>query len=120
MGSLIYLIPLFGVVGLLYMFLLQTWVKQQDAGNEQMRSIANHIAEGAMAFLKAEYRVLAIFVVIASALLFLLSMQVETSHPLIVVAFIIGAVFSATAGNMGMRIATKANVRTTQAASSAG
>jgi K(+)-stimulated pyrophosphate-energized sodium pump len=116
MGSLIYLIPLFGVVGLLYMFLLQTWVKQQDAGNEQMRSIANHIAEGAMAFLKAEYRVLAIFVVIASALLFLLSMQVETSHPLIVVAFIIGAVFSATAGNMGMRIATKANVRTTQAA----
>jgi K(+)-stimulated pyrophosphate-energized sodium pump len=116
MSNLVYILPLFGVVGLLYMVVLQNWVTKQDAGDERMRFIAGNIADGAMAFLKAEYRVLAIFVAIASVLLFWLSTQVETSHPLIVVAFIIGAVFSAVAGNMGMRIATKANVRTTQAA----
>jgi len=98
------------------MFILQSWVIKQDTGNDKMRFIADAIADGAMAFLKAEYRVLAIFVAVASGLLFWLSTQVETSHPLIVLAFIIGAVFSAAAGNMGMRIATKANVRTTQAA----
>jgi K(+)-stimulated pyrophosphate-energized sodium pump len=116
MDNLIYILPLFGVVGLIYMAYLQNWVTKQDAGDERMQFIAKNIADGAMAFLKAEYRVLAIFVVIASALLFWLSMSVETSHPLLVLAFIIGAVFSAVAGNMGMRIATKANVRTTQAA----
>ncbi|MEO6037977.1 MAG: sodium-translocating pyrophosphatase, partial [Saprospiraceae bacterium] len=116
MDSLIYLIPLFGVIGLVYMFVLQSWVNKQDAGDGSMQEIAKAIAEGALAFLKAEYRVLAIFVVIASALLGWLSTQVETSHPLIVLAFIIGAFFSALAGNMGMRVATKANVRTTQAA----
>lgn len=76
------------------MAILQSWVVKQDAGDEKMRSIANHIADGAMAFLKAEYRVLSIFVLIASAALGWLSMQVTTSHPLIVVAFIIGALFS--------------------------
>jgi len=116
MSSLIYLVPLFGLIGLVYMFILQSWVIKQDTGNDKMRFIADAIADGAMAFLKAEYRVLAIFVAVASGLLFWLSTQVETSHPLIVLAFIIGAVFSAAAGNMGMRIATKANVRTTQAA----
>ncbi len=116
MDSLIYLIPLFGVVGLVYMFVLQNWVNKQDAGDGTMQEIAKAIAEGALAFLKAEYRVLGIFVVIASALLFWLSTQVDTSHPLIVLAFVIGAFFSALAGNMGMRVATKANVRTTQAA----
>ena len=98
------------------MFVLQNWVNKQDAGDGTMQEIAKAIAEGALAFLKAEYRVLAVFVLIASALLAWLSTQVETSHPLIVVAFIIGAFFSALAGNMGMRVATKANVRTTQAA----
>ncbi len=116
MDSLIYLIPLFGVVGLVYMFVLQNWVNKQDAGDGTMQEISKAIAEGALAFLNAEYRVLGIFVVIASILLGWLSTQVETSHPLIVVAFIIGALFSALAGNMGMRVATKANVRTTQAA----
>jgi len=116
MDSLIYLIPLFGVVGLVYMFVLQNWVNKQDAGDGTMQEIAKAIAEGALAFLKAEYRVLAIFVVIASILLAWLSTQVDTSHPLIVLAFVIGAFFSALAGNMGMRVATKANVRTTQAA----
>jgi K(+)-stimulated pyrophosphate-energized sodium pump len=116
MGSLVYLLPLFGVVGLVYMFVLQGWVTKQDAGDEKMRGIAANIADGAMAFLKAEYRVLAIFVVIASVLLGGLSTVVTTSHPLIVVSFVMGALFSVLAGFLGMRIATKANVRTTQAA----
>ncbi len=116
MSSLVYLLPLFGVVGLLYMTVLQAWVKKQDAGDDKMRSIATHIADGAMAFLKAEYRVLAIYVVVAGLLLGWQSMVVTTSHPLIVVAFVIGAAFSVLAGYSGMRIATKANVRTTQAA----
>lgn len=116
MSSLVYILPLFGVVALIYMFVLQSWVSKQDAGDEKMQGIAKNIADGAMSFLKAEYRVLAVFVVIASGLLFWLTTQVSTSHWLIVVAFIIGAFFSALAGNMGMRVATKANVRTTQAA----
>ncbi len=116
MSTLVYLLPLFGVAGLLYMLILQNWVKKQDAGDDKMGSIAAHIADGAMAFLKAEYRVLAVYVVIAGALLGWLSTQVTTSHPLIVVAFVIGATFSVLAGLFGMRIATKANVRTTQAA----
>jgi K(+)-stimulated pyrophosphate-energized sodium pump len=98
------------------MFFLQKWVAKQDAGDDKMQGIAKHIADGAMAFLKAEYRILGIYVVIAGALLGWLSTQAETSHPLIVVAFVIGAFFSALAGNLGMRVATKANVRTTQAA----
>ncbi len=116
MSSLIYVLPFFGVVGLIYMFLLQGWVTKQDAGDEKMQGIAKNIADGAMAFLKAEYRVLAIFVLVASVLLGWLGTQVTTSHPLIVFAFVIGALFSVLAGFMGMRIATKANVRTTQAA----
>lgn len=111
-----YILPLFGVVGLLYMAYLAMWVNKQDAGDEKMQGISKSIQEGAMAFLKAEYRILAIFVVIASVALFGISQIVETSHWMIVIAFIIGAVFSALAGNIGMRIATKSNVRTTQAA----
>ncbi len=116
MGSLVYLLPIFGVVGLLYMFILQTWVIKQDAGDAKMQGIAKNIADGAMAFLKAEYRVLAIFVVVAGALLGFQTTLVDTSHWLIVVAFVIGALFSVLAGFFGMRIATKANVRTTHAA----
>jgi K(+)-stimulated pyrophosphate-energized sodium pump len=116
MDSLLYILPLFGVLALVYMFFQAIWVTKQDAGNEKMRSISDAIAEGAMSFLKAEYRVLAIFVVVAGAALGFLSLQVETSHPLIVLSFVVGAFFSALAGFLGMRIATKANVRTTQAA----
>ncbi|MBL7825319.1 MAG: sodium-translocating pyrophosphatase [Saprospiraceae bacterium] len=116
MNSLVYFLPIFGVIGLVYMFFLQKWVTKQDAGDSKMQGIADAIASGAMAFLKAEYRILAIYVVIAGALLGWLSTQVDRSHPLIVVAFIIGALFSVMAGFFGMRIATKANVRTTQAA----
>jgi K(+)-stimulated pyrophosphate-energized sodium pump len=116
MSSLVYFLPIFGVIGLIYMFFLQNWVVKQDAGDSKMQGIAKNIADGAMAFLKAEYRILAIYVVVAGILLGWLSTQVESSHPLIVVAFVIGALFSVLAGFFGMRIATKANVRTTQAA----
>ena len=92
------------------------WVRKQDAGEAKMAEIAQHIHEGALAFLNAEYRILAIFVVVAGALLGFVSSIVETTEIYIVAAFVIGAVFSALAGNIGMRIATKANVRTTQAA----
>ena len=92
------------------------WVKKQSAGDEKMQGIAKNIKEGAMAFLSAEYRLLAIFVVIASAALFGISQVVETTSWLIVPAFVVGAIFSAVAGNIGMRIATDANVRTTEAA----
>lgn len=116
MSSLVYALPFFGFIGLVYMFILQNWVTKQDAGDEKMQGIAKNIADGAMAFLKAEYRILAIYVVVATALLVWLSTLVTTSHWLIGVAFIIGALFSVLAGYSGMRIATQANVRTTQAA----
>ena len=116
MENLIYILPVFGVVGLLYMLYLKAWVQKQDAGDDKMQKLAGYIKEGAMAFLKAEYRMLAIFVVIAGILLGVVSMMVETTHWFIVIAFVIGATFSAVAGNIGMRIATDANVRTTQAA----
>lgn len=116
MENLIYLLPVFGVLALVYMFFLSVWVNKQDVGNEKMKQISTYIREGAMAFLKAEYRVLSVFVVIAGILLGIVSAIVPTTHWFIVIAFIIGAVFSAIAGNIGMRIATAANVRTTQAA----
>jgi len=116
MEYLIYAVPALGLLGLLVMVIKARWVNKQDAGDQKMQDLARYIREGAMAFLSAEYRVLAIFVVAAGALLALVSTLVETTHIFIVVSFIIGAFFSAWAGNMGMRIATSANVRTTQAA----
>lgn len=116
MDKLIYLVPVLGLVGLLVMMIKSRWVNKQDAGDDKMQTIANHIREGALAFLSAEYRILAIFVVVAGALLGLVSTLVETTHWFIVIAFVLGAFFSALAGNIGMRIATAANVRTTQAA----
>jgi len=116
MDSLIYIVPALGVLGLIVMAIKSAWVSKQDAGNDRMKEIAGYVAEGAMAFLKAEYKILAIFVVIAGAALGVLSQMVATSHWLIVIAFVIGAFFSALAGFFGMRIATKANVRTTEAA----
>jgi K(+)-stimulated pyrophosphate-energized sodium pump len=114
--TLLYSVPAIAVLGLLVMAVQSAWVRKQDAGEARMAEIANHIHEGALAFLRAEYRILAIFVVIAGALLGFVSTIVPTTHWFIVVAFVIGAVFSALAGNVGMRIATQANVRTTQAA----
>jgi K(+)-stimulated pyrophosphate-energized sodium pump len=116
MEQLVYILPVFGVIALAYMAFLAAWVNKQDAGESKMAEIASHIREGAMAFLKAEYRILAVFVVIAGILLGVVSTIVPSSHWFIVVAFVIGAVFSALAGNIGMRIATASNVRTTQAA----
>ncbi|MEJ6793311.1 MAG: sodium-translocating pyrophosphatase [Lacinutrix sp.] len=113
---MIYLPIALAVLGLIYMFIKQKWVMKQDAGDGKMKEISDHIYEGALAFLNAEYRLLAIFVVIVSVLLAIVSFVVPTTHWLIVVAFICGAVFSAFAGNLGMKIATKTNVRTTQAA----
>ncbi len=114
--TILYLVPALAVVGLIYMFVQSRWVRSQSTGEEKMSTIAKHIHEGALAFLSAEYRILAVFVVVAGALLGVVSMLVPTTHWFIVVAFVIGAVFSALAGNIGMRIATEANVRTTQAA----
>lgn len=114
--NLIYLLPLFGLIGLVVMFIKSKWVNKQDAGDQKMQDLASHIREGALAFLKAEYRILAIFVVVAGILLGILSQFVESTSIFIVVAFVLGAIFSAVAGNIGMRIATAANVRTTQAA----
>ncbi len=116
MSNLIYAVPLMALVGLIVMAYKALWVNRQEAGESKMKDIAQHIREGALAFLNAEYRVLAIFVIIAGTLLGIVSGLVETTHWFIVVAFVIGAVFSALAGNIGMRIATAANVRTTQAA----
>ncbi len=112
----IYMPVALALIGLIYMTMKKSWVMKQEAGDGTMKEIADHIYEGALAFLKAEYRLLTIFVIIVSVLLAIVSFIVPTTHWLIVVAFIFGAVFSAYAGNIGMKIATKTNVRTTQAA----
>lgn len=117
-----YLVPALGLVGLVVMALKSAWVSKQDAGDEKMQSLANKIAAGSMAFLKAEWKVLSYFAIIAAALLAYSGTIHEVngieihSHWIISVAFLIGAFLSALAGYFGMRIATKANVRTTQAA----
>ena len=104
------------LLGLIYMLIKRTWVLKQDAGDGKMKEISDHIYEGALAFLNAEYKLLSIFVIIVSVALAVVAFVVPTTHWLIVIAFIFGAFFSAFAGNIGMRIATKTNVRTTQAA----
>jgi K(+)-stimulated pyrophosphate-energized sodium pump len=115
-STILFLIPALGIFGLIVMAFKSSWVSKQPTGDENMVQLATYIAEGAMAFLKAEWRILAIFAVIAAALLAWSGTLVETSSPVIALSFLIGAVFSATAGYFGMNIATKANVRTTQAA----
>jgi K(+)-stimulated pyrophosphate-energized sodium pump len=116
MENFIYVIPCLAIVGLIYTFIKARWVTKQDAGNDKMKEIAGYIAEGAMAFLKAEYRILSIYVLIAALLLGFMGYSNPDSHWTIAVSFIIGAIFSVSAGYIGMRIATKANVRTAQAA----
>ena len=121
-SNLIYFIPALGVIGLIVMAIKSAWVSKQDAGDAKMTELAGYIADGAMAFLKAEWKVLSIFVVFAAALLAYSGTIHEVngkaihSSWIISISFIIGAVFSATAGYIGMKVATKANVRTTQAA----
>lgn len=116
MDKLFYVVPALGIVGLLYTFIQFAWVSKQDAGNERMKEISTYIAEGAMAFLKAEYKILAYFVVLAALLLGIMGYSNENSHWSIALAFVLGAFFSALAGFIGMKVATKANVRTAQAA----
>ena len=119
---LFYILPVFGVIGLAFTFWKAKWVEQQDPGDEKMVRIANSISEGAMSFLKAEYSVLAIFVVVVAGLLgWAGATQVDssgaaTSSPLLALSFVLGAFCSALAGYIGMKVATKANVRTTNSA----
>jgi K(+)-stimulated pyrophosphate-energized sodium pump len=115
MENILYLLPGFGVLGLLFVVWKSAWVSRQEVGTDKMKKIAGHIAEGAMAFLKAEYKILAIFVVCVAVLLGVTANS-ETSSPLVGVSFVLGAFCSALAGFIGMRVATKANVRTTNAA----
>lgn len=113
---LFYAVPAMGVVGLLYTLLKFNWVSKQDAGNDRMKEISNYIAEGAMAFLRAEWKILTYFVVIVALLLGVMASSNPHSHWSISLAFVLGAVCSAVAGYIGMKVATKANVRTAQAA----
>ncbi len=122
MNNIVYLVPAFGIVGLLYTAWRFSWVANQPAGDANMQKLSGYIADGAIAFLKAEWKILAYFAIPTAIILGYLGMQEGTpdnpihSSPLIAVAFLIGAVFSATAGYIGMKVATKANVRTAQAA----
>ncbi|APG60303.1 sodium-translocating pyrophosphatase [Christiangramia salexigens] len=113
---MIYMPAALAIIGLIYMWVKRSWVMKQDAGDGKMKDISSHIYEGALAFLKAEYKLLTLFVICASIALLAIAYFVPTTHYLIIVAFIFGAIFSALAGNMGMKIATQSNVRTTQAA----
>jgi len=116
--QIIYAVPVMGIIGLLYTLIKFNWVSRQDAGTDRMKEISNYIAEGAMAFLKAEYKILTYFVIIVALLLGVMGYSDKNSHWSIAVSFIIGALFSALAGFIGMKIATRANVRTAQAARS--
>ncbi len=116
MNTVFYLVPVFGIIALLFTMIKSSWVGRQSAGTDRMKEISTYIAEGAMAFLKAEYKVLTYFVIIAALLLGFMGSANANSHWSIALAFIVGAVFSALAGFIGMRIATKANVRTAEAA----
>ncbi|MCB0429165.1 MAG: sodium-translocating pyrophosphatase [Flavobacteriales bacterium] len=117
MDKLIFFLPAFGVLALLYVAWKSAWVSRQEVGSDRMAKIASNISTGAMAFLKAEYKILIVFVIAVAALLaFKGGQEGESSHPLVALSFVVGAFCSAFAGYLGMRVATKANVRTTNAA----
>ncbi len=116
MENLIFILIGAGILGLFFTFWRSAWVKSQESGNARMQKIAKYIADGAMAFLKAEYKILAVFVLAVAVLLFFKGQAEESSNGYVAVSFIVGAVLSALAGFLGMRIAVKANVRTTNAA----
>ena len=116
MELLIKFLPAFGVLALLFVLIKNSWVSKQEVGNEKMARIATNIADGAMSFLKAEYKILSIFVAAVAVLLFFKGQAEAGSNGMIAVSFIVGAICSALAGFIGMKVATKANVRTTNAA----
>ena len=116
MEIIIKILPVFGILGLLFVFVKNNWVSNQEVGNEKMATIAKNISSGAMSFLKAEYKILSIFVICLAILLYVKGENEEGSHGMVALSFIVGAICSALAGFVGMRVATKANVRTTNAA----
>ena len=116
MEMIVKFLPLFGILALGFVFWKNAWVAKQEEGGEKMSRIAKNIADGAMSFLKAEYKVLAIFVAAVTVLLYFKGSSEEGSNAMVAVSFIVGAICSALAGFIGMKAATKANVRTTQAA----
>ena len=116
MELIVKFLPLFGIAALVFVFFKNSWVTKQDGGNEKMARIAKNIADGAMSFLKAEYKILSIFVVAVAILLYFKGTYETGSNGMVAVSFIVGAFCSGLAGFIGMKVATKANVRTTQAA----
>jgi len=118
MEFIISFLPAFGIVALFFVFWKNSWVSKQPVGDEKMSNIAKNIAEGAMSFLKAEYKILSVFVVAVAVLLIFKGNSEEGSNSMVAVSFVVGAICSALAGFIGMKVATKANVRTTNAARS--
>ncbi len=116
MEIIVKFLPAFGIIGLIFVLIKNNWVNKQEVGNEKMATIAKNISSGAMSFLKAEYRILSIFVLCLAILLYIKGSNEEGSHGMVALSFIVGAICSALAGFIGMRVATKANVRTTNAA----
>lgn len=116
MDLIVKFLPVFGILGLLYVFIKNVWISKQEVGDEKMARIAKNIADGAMSFLKAEYKILSIFVLAVAVLLFFKGSNEVGSNGMVAVSFVVGAICSALAGFIGMRVATKANVRTTNAA----
>ena len=114
--DLFYLVPIFGIIALIYTFVQSSWVSKQNAGNDRMKEISGYISDGAMAFLKAEYKVMGYFVVVVAILLAIMGGSSANSHWSIGISFVLGAILSALAGFIGMKIATKSNVRTAEAA----
>ena len=118
MEFIISFLPAFGIVALFFVFWKNSWVSKQPVGDEKMSNIAKNIAEGAMSFLKAEYKILSVFVIAVAVLLVFKGNSEEGSNGMVAVSFVVGAICSALAGFIGMKVATKANVRTTNAARS--
>ena len=116
MKFIIDFLPAFGLLGLLFVIVKNNWIAKQEIGNEKMATIANNIAKGAMSFLRAEYRILSIFVLCLAVLLYVKGSNEEGSHGMVALSFVVGAVCSGLAGFIGMRVATNSNVRTTNAA----
>ena len=116
MDLLVNFLPVFGILALIYVAVRSGWVSKQEVGDDKMARIAKNIADGAMSFLKAEYKILSIFVIAVAILLFFKGNNEVGSNGMVAVSFIVGAICSALAGFIGMKVATKANVRTTNAA----
>ncbi|NYJ28551.1 sodium-translocating pyrophosphatase [Allomuricauda sp. ARW1Y1] len=116
MDLIVKFLPVFGVLALLYVLIKNVWISKQEVGDEKMARIAKNIADGAMSFLKAEYKILSIFVLCVAVLLYFKGSNEAGSNGMVAISFVVGAICSALAGFIGMKVATKANVRTTNAA----